>query len=1284
MTTVPSYPRSETPAATLTVPSISLSRLGWAVLEGLGSLKLTVALLIIAVFVVWVSSLQQTRMDVWAVKSQHFSSPIVRIPYSVFLPPAWFPHLQNVPGACHLPSGLSILIAMMVNLLAAHLVRMRIQATGQRLMLGLIVAAIGVAVTWLVVFSNQNPSGFQANASTDFFRQLWWIVQFVVLGLGCAALVQAYRLPREQMLGKISLGFTGAALLALLVFLFAMGDKAFIGDSAMRILWQLIQGTMAAAVMMVACSLLFKRKGAVVLIHLGIMMLMANELYVSLTNVEQQMMIYEGESTSIAVDIRNTELIVVDAEDPDNTKIVSVPASRLQVGQTVSHPDLPFDLKILNYFTNSSLERIASEDRRENRATAGLGKVFRAVALPPTPAVGSERSHDRAATYVELINKQNGASLGTYLVSMLAYENEVLDTVNFGQKTYHLGLRHKTYIKPYAVTLVDAERTVYPGTNIPKSFSSDLLLTDTRHALLDSPQRVWMNNPLRYGNETFYQSGMDNVNGREYTVLQIVKNGGWMIPYVACMFVVLGLLFQFSNTLDKMLQSSASIAIVGARPFNLLVFYLMLAMVGLPLAGYALRAVSSAARPKVVAGDLRFEKIGSIPLLYEGRLQPLDSLARNTARQLSAREEVLAFDDQRQPAIRWFIDTVFRLPGWENYKVLRITDLNVLNELKLKPASPFLYSFADLAKSVEVNGKEKPRFMIMEELVRSARDLAPEALSISQKRMIELHKKVTKIKNLQVAIGDPAHTESQEGFAGRLQIGSRLAEATDLPLLVRVRADPDKWITLATAHNRRWLAEYARKLGAKDAADVARIISMDQVEPSIRRELINDETLKLLKQDPEIQQILNRHRGAQGPENNLLAELRKLPESKLNGITAQAEANTDRQMAQVRERLVAEIQRNVEAIGFDPELANRPPTIDETPVLLEKLVNEKNATELHASIDSYLTHLKNTKPGSWRLSIETFYNYFSPFYLAMIFYLVGAVIATIAFVGFPREIGRVASLILLAGFLIHLAGVILRVVISGRPPVTTLYSSAIFISLCCVGLLLLVERVTRINVGNVLAGASGLGMLLWAWTMSIKDGDTFTVLVAVLDTQFWLSTHVICISLGYVATYVAGAVGVAMLLIWLINYLRGKLPQISNSIQAMANVVYGITCFALLFSFFGTVLGGLWADDSWGRFWGWDTKENGALMIVFWNAVLLHARWAGLIRAKGIAAIATLGIAVTFWSWQGVNLLAVGLHNYGFSEEGLQLMFAILGSSILISLIGLIPEPNVTEKIKLA
>ena len=108
--------------------------------------------------------------------------------------------------------------------------------------------------------------------------------------------------------------------------------------------------------------------------------------------------------------------------------------------------------------------------------------------------------------------------------------------------------------------------------------------------------------------------------------------------------------------------------------------------------------------------------------------------------------------------------------------------------------------------------------------------------------------------------------------------------------------------------------------------------------------------------------------------------------------------------------------------------------------------------------------------------------------------------------------------------------------------------------------------------------------------------------------------------------------------------------QPSDLGKMLSALLYAVICFASLLSFVGTVLGGIWADQSWGRFWGWDPKENGAVLIVLWNALILHARWCGLVKERGMAVLALVGNMITTWSWFGTNQLGVGLHAYGFSN----------------------------------
>ena len=333
-------------------------------------------------------------------------------------------------------------------------------------------------------------------------------------------------------------------------------------------------------------------------------------------------------------------------------------------------------------------------------------------------------------------------------------------------------------------------------------------------------------------------------------------------------------------------------------------------------------------------------------------------------------------------------------------------------------------------------------------------------------------------------------------------------------------------------------------------------------------------------------------------------------------------------------------------------------SIPENVALLMKLkpaYQAGDAKTFNQTLQTYLASINETPPAYYSSTtnrLERIYNAASPFYLATAIYVFSLVFifvswAGVGWHGWRVSTGRIAVGLLVLGLSIHTIGIVMRVAISGRPPVTNLYSSVVFVTAAGIVIALLMELSTRMSVGTMLGSVSGLGGLLWAHSMTVVDGDTFTVMVAVLDTTFWLATHVIMISLGYAATFMAGLLGLVYLFGWSFTpAFRDK-----QTSRLFANMLYGVVCFGLLASFFGTVLGGLWGDDSWGRFWGWDPKENGALMIVLWNALILHARWGGLVKERGIAGLAIVGNVIVLWSWKGVNLLGVGLHAYAASED---------------------------------
>jgi ABC-type transport system involved in cytochrome c biogenesis permease subunit len=302
-----------------------------------------------------------------------------------------------------------------------------------------------------------------------------------------------------------------------------------------------------------------------------------------------------------------------------------------------------------------------------------------------------------------------------------------------------------------------------------------------------------------------------------------------------------------------------------------------------------------------------------------------------------------------------------------------------------------------------------------------------------------------------------------------------------------------------------------------------------------------------------------------------------------------------------------------------------------------------------------------------KASIETRFNAAEPFYKSMTLYACVFFLAILSWLKWPDALGRSAFYLTLLAFVITTAGILTRMWLEGRPPVTNLYSSALFVGWGSVGLCLILEKIYRNGIGSVAGGMIGFATLLIAHHLSLS-GDTLEMMRAVLDTNLWLATHVVIVTTGYAATFLAGFLA----LIYIVRGVFTKSLDKSTS-DALTRMVYGIVCFATLFSFVGTVLGGIWADQSWGRFWGWDPKENGALIIVIWNAMILHARWGGMIKQRGLMCLAVFGNIVTSWSWFGTNMLGVGLHSYGFTDAAFVALSIFVATQL--ALIGLANLP---------
>ena len=329
--------------------------------------------------------------------------------------------------------------------------------------------------------------------------------------------------------------------------------------------------------------------------------------------------------------------------------------------------------------------------------------------------------------------------------------------------------------------------------------------------------------------------------------------------------------------------------------------------------------------------------------------------------------------------------------------------------------------------------------------------------------------------------------------------------------------------------------------------------------------------------------------------------------------------------------------------------------------------NHTNKEAFNQAITEYKSLFPPGNKEVKKAGLEYLYNHLQAFYRASAIYILAVVLIFIYWLNSAEWMRSSANMLLIVGCTVHTAGMVLRMVLEGRPPVTNLYSSAVFIGWGSVLLGLFLEKFQKDGIGIIVGGVIGFITQIIAHNLSLA-GDTMEMLRAVLDTNFWLATHVVTITLGYSANFVAGLLGIIYILR---GVLSTSLPkQTASNIERM---VYGIICFATLFSFIGTVLGGIWADQSWGRFWGWDPKENGALIIVLWNAAILHAYWDRSITGRGLMNMSIFGNIITSFSWFGVNMLGIGLHSYGFMDEAFRWLVIFITSQLLIIGLGLIP-----------
>ncbi len=284
------------------------------------------------------------------------------------------------------------------------------------------------------------------------------------------------------------------------------------------------------------------------------------------------------------------------------------------------------------------------------------------------------------------------------------------------------------------------------------------------------------------------------------------------------------------------------------------------------------------------------------------------------------------------------------------------------------------------------------------------------------------------------------------------------------------------------------------------------------------------------------------------------------------------------------------------------------------------------------------------------IALEVHYNDLNPFLNTWILYLISVLIMSIAWFTKNKWAYRGAWLFALMAVAMHVYGFGIRVYLTGRPPVSNMYESVVWVSFGAVFFSMIFEAIHK-RFFILLAGTSVavLCLIVASQAPAILD-SSLQPLEPVLRSNLWLSIHVLTITISYSAFFLAFALGD----VGLFQFLKG-LDGRSERVKEIQQAIYRAMQIGVVLLATGIIMGGIWADYSWGRFWGWDPKETWALIALLGYIAILHGRLAGWLREFGFVASSVISFSLVMMAWYGVNyVLGAGLHSYGFGAGGVQ------------------------------
>lgn len=321
--------------------------------------------------------------------------------------------------------------------------------------------------------------------------------------------------------------------------------------------------------------------------------------------------------------------------------------------------------------------------------------------------------------------------------------------------------------------------------------------------------------------------------------------------------------------------------------------------------------------------------------------------------------------------------------------------------------------------------------------------------------------------------------------------------------------------------------------------------------------------------------------------------------------------------------------------------------------------------ELDAKADAFVGLVKKEHGDDYapfdKVSAELHYNQFHPFMYSWIMYLLATLLFGVVVFGGSIKFEKAAWVLLGLGFLLHTYGFGLRVFITGRAPVTNMYETVVWVAWGAVIVSVILERIFKQKMLLPAAGVvATLSLILCDLSSHVLDGSLHP-LEPVLRDNFWLLVHVLTITLSYATFFVAFILGDIVLFMVLKDEKAMK-----SQIAAGANAIYRCLQVGVVLLAAGTILGGVWADYSWGRFWGWDPKETWAFIALMGYLAILHGRIGGMLKNFGLAACSVVGFSLVIMAWYGVNfVLGAGLHTYGFGAGGVEYVSAFVAIHLL-------------------